>query len=63
MQQSKPRHYTESDVWDMLTSLGVLDPYRMKCYQFLCENNKKKLQIFGMPPENRLQGLLHMMAD
>ena len=42
LQQSRPRHYSESDVWSMLTELGVLDPYRMQCYQFLCQNDKKK---------------------
>ncbi|RYR48222.1 hypothetical protein Ahy_A07g034230 [Arachis hypogaea] len=48
--QSRPRLYSESDVWDLLTELGLIGSYRMQCYQFLCENEQKKHQIFGIPP-------------
>ncbi|XLS78382.1 hypothetical protein HN51_062607 [Arachis hypogaea] len=51
MQQSRPRLYSESDVWDMLTELGLIGLARMQCYQFSCENKKKKCQIFGIPLE------------
>ncbi|RYR11834.1 hypothetical protein Ahy_B04g069343 [Arachis hypogaea] len=32
MQQSRPRLYSESDVWDMLTELGLIGSARMQCY-------------------------------
>ncbi|XLT14009.1 hypothetical protein HN51_059699 [Arachis hypogaea] len=62
MQQSRPRLYSESDVWDMLTELGLVGSYRMQCYQFLCENEQKKCQIFGIPPEMRLDALFYFMT-
>ncbi|RYQ88884.1 hypothetical protein Ahy_B09g095814 isoform B [Arachis hypogaea] len=62
MQQSRPRLYSESDVWDMLTELGLIGSARMQCYQFLCENEQKKCQIFGIPPEMRLDALFHFMT-
>ncbi|XLS85014.1 hypothetical protein HN51_035180, partial [Arachis hypogaea] len=62
MQQSRPRLYSESDVWDMLTELGLIGSARMQCYQFLCENEQKKRQIFGIPPEMRLDTLFHFMT-
>ncbi|RYR25534.1 hypothetical protein Ahy_B02g059334 [Arachis hypogaea] len=31
----------------------------MQCYQFLSENEQKKRQIFGIPPEMRLDALFH----
>ncbi|RYR29714.1 hypothetical protein Ahy_B01g054193 [Arachis hypogaea] len=62
MQQSRPRIYSESDVWDMLTELGLVGSFRMQCYQFLCENEQKKRQVFGIPPEMRLDALFHFMT-
>nr|XP_025645771.1 uncharacterized protein LOC112741133 isoform X1 [Arachis hypogaea] len=62
MQQSRPRLYSESDVWDMLTELGLIGSARMQCYQFLCENEQKKRQIFWIPPEMRLDALFHFMT-
>ncbi|XP_020965797.1 uncharacterized protein LOC107613351 isoform X1 [Arachis ipaensis] len=62
MQQSRPRLYSESDVWDMLTDLGLIGSAWMQCYQFLCENEQKKRQIFGIPPEMRLDALFHFMT-
>ncbi|XLS70667.1 hypothetical protein HN51_027532 [Arachis hypogaea] len=62
MQQSRPRIYSESDVWDMLTELGLVGSFWMQCYQFLCENEQKKRQIFGIPPEMRLDALFHFMT-
>ncbi|XP_020996596.1 uncharacterized protein LOC107485773 [Arachis duranensis] len=62
MQQSRPRLYSESDVWDMLSELGLIGSARMQCYQFLCENEQKKRQIFGIPPEMRLDALFHFMT-
>ncbi|XLT08655.1 hypothetical protein HN51_054448 [Arachis hypogaea] len=61
-QQSKPRLYSELDVWDMLTELGLIGSAQMQCYQFLCENKQKKYQIFGIPPEMRLDALFHFMT-
>ncbi|RYR46461.1 hypothetical protein Ahy_A07g032201 [Arachis hypogaea] len=62
MQQSRHRLYSESDVWNMLTDLGLIGSTRMQCYQFLCENEQKKRQIFGIPPEMRLDALFHFMT-
>ncbi|QHO51240.1 uncharacterized protein DS421_1g29220 [Arachis hypogaea] len=62
MQQSRPRLYSESDVWDMLTDLGLIGSARMQCYQFLCENEQKKRQIFRIPPKMRLDALFHFMT-
>ncbi|RYR62913.1 hypothetical protein Ahy_A04g020662 [Arachis hypogaea] len=62
MQQSRPRIYSKSDVWDMLTELGLVGSFRMQCYQFLCENEQKKHQIFGIPSEMRLDALFHFMT-
>ncbi|MED6170266.1 hypothetical protein PIB30_029125 [Stylosanthes scabra] len=58
----RPRLYSELDVWDMLTELGLVGPYRMQCYQFLCENDQKKRQVFGIPPEMRLDALFQFMT-
>ncbi|XLS75836.1 hypothetical protein HN51_032701 [Arachis hypogaea] len=62
MQQSRPQIYSESDVWNMLTELGLVGSFRMQCYQFLCENEQKKRQVFGIPPEMRLDALFHFMT-
>ncbi|XP_057440313.1 uncharacterized protein At2g29880-like [Lotus japonicus] len=58
---SKPRIYTESDVWNMLTELNVIDHLRMQCYEFLCTNDQKKRLLFGVPAHMRLQTLFQMM--
>ncbi|XP_020965553.1 uncharacterized protein LOC107614268 [Arachis ipaensis] len=62
IQQSRPRIYSESDVYDMLTELSLIGSYRMQCYQFLCENEQKKAPNFGIPPELRLDVLFHFMT-
>ncbi|XLS67043.1 hypothetical protein HN51_018066 [Arachis hypogaea] len=62
MQQSWSRLYSESDVWDILTELGLIGSYRMQCYQLLCENEQKKCQIFGIQPELRLDAFFHFMT-
>ncbi|XP_015931825.1 uncharacterized protein LOC107458127 [Arachis duranensis] len=46
----------------MLTELGLVGSFRMQCYQFLCENEQKKCQVFGIPPEMRLDSLFHFMT-
>ncbi|KAJ1416747.1 Myb/SANT-like domain [Sesbania bispinosa] len=63
IQQSRPRVYSESDVWDLLTELNIMDPLRMQCYQYLCVNEPKKRQLFGVPPQFRLQALFQIMTD
>jgi hypothetical protein len=63
IQQSRPRHYSESDVWNVLTDLGINNNCKMDCYRFLCANDLKKRELFGVPPEMRLQALIDMMAE
>ncbi|XP_057450456.1 uncharacterized protein LOC130742373 isoform X1 [Lotus japonicus] len=60
---SKPRIYTESDVWNMLTELNVTDPLRMQCYEFLCTNDQNKRLLFGVPSQMPLQTLFQMMNE
>ncbi|RYR62922.1 hypothetical protein Ahy_A04g020679 [Arachis hypogaea] len=62
MKQTRHRLYSESDVWDMLIELGLVGSFRMQCYQFLCENEQKKCQVFGILPEMRLDALFHFMT-
>ncbi|WJX20366.1 hypothetical protein P8452_09929 [Trifolium repens] len=63
MQQTRPRHYSESDVWDLLEELRVTDPFRMQVYDHLCDNEHKKHKLFGVPPHMRGEALLRMMTD
>ncbi|CAJ2654730.1 unnamed protein product [Trifolium pratense] len=63
IQQSRPRHYSESDVWNVLTDLGINNNCKMDCYRFFCANEQKKRELFGVPPEMRLQVLIDMMAE
>ncbi|WJX10733.1 hypothetical protein P8452_01419 [Trifolium repens] len=63
MQQTRPRHYSESDVWDLLEELRVTDPFRMQVYDHLCDNEHKKRKLFGVPPHMRGEALLRMMTD
>lgn len=63
IQHTRQRVYTEAEVWDLLTELNVIDPYRMQCYEFLCTNEQKKRQLFGVPPHMRMQALIHMMNE
>ncbi|GAU49426.1 hypothetical protein TSUD_407280 [Trifolium subterraneum] len=63
IQQSRPRHYSESDVWNVLTDLGINNNCKMDCYRFLCANDLKKRELFGVLPEMRLQALIDMMAE
>ncbi|KAL5156545.1 Uncharacterized protein HKD37_15G041491 [Glycine soja] len=63
IQQTRPRHYSESDVWDLLEELRVTDPFRMKVYNHLCDNEHKKRKLFGVPPHMRGEALIQMMAD
>ncbi|KAG5030116.1 hypothetical protein JHK87_013630 [Glycine soja] len=63
IQQTRPRHYSESDVWDLLEELRVTDPFRMKVYNHLCDNEHKKRKLFGVPPHMRGEALIQMMTD
>jgi len=63
MQQTRPRHYSESDVWELLDELRVFDDYRMKFYDYLCDNEHKKRKIFGVPRHIRAEALFKMMND
>jgi proline dehydrogenase len=63
MQQTRPRHYSESDVWDLLEELRVTDPFRMQVYDHLCDNEHKKRKLFGVPPHMRGEALIRMMTD
>lgn len=63
MQQTRPRHYSESDVWELLDELRVFDDYRMKFYDHLCDNEHKKRKIFEVPRHMRAEALFKMMND
>ena len=63
MQQSRPHHYSESDVWNLLAELGVASAFRMQCYRFLCQNEQKKRELFGVPPEVQLEALIQIMSE
>lgn len=63
IQQTRPRHYSESEVWNMIEELNVPDEYRMACYDHLCDNEQKKRKIFGVPPHMRVQALIQIMKD
>jgi hypothetical protein len=61
LQNSRPRVYSAAEVWSMLSELDLLQQFRFKCYEVLCNDDKKKELIFGVPPEIRLQVLFQMM--
>ncbi|WJX25098.1 hypothetical protein P8452_14171 [Trifolium repens] len=61
LQNSRPRVYSAAEVWSMLSELDLLQQFRFKCYEVLCNYDKKKELIFGVPPEIRLQVLFQMM--
>ncbi|KAJ1380505.1 hypothetical protein SESBI_45945 [Sesbania bispinosa] len=63
MQHNRQRIYSEGDVWDLLTSLGVIDAYKMKCYHFLCSNDQRRREIFGVPPDMQVEALGDMMRE
>lgn len=48
MQQTRSRHYSESNVWDLLDELRVPNELRMKFYDYLCDNEHKKRKLFGI---------------
>jgi hypothetical protein len=61
LENSRPRVYSAAEVWSMLSELDLLQQFRFKCYEVLCNDDKKKELIFGVPPEIRLQVLFQMM--
>lgn len=63
MQQTRPRHYSEAEVWNMLEELNVPDEYRLSCYDYLCDHEQKKRKVFGVPPHMRVQALVQVMKD
>ncbi|KAL4317121.1 hypothetical protein AHAS_Ahas15G0353400 [Arachis hypogaea] len=40
LEQSRPRIYSENDVWTELENLGVMPELRMRCYRFLCREDR-----------------------
>ncbi|KAE9614335.1 hypothetical protein Lalb_Chr05g0226821 [Lupinus albus] len=63
IKHTRLRVYNEAGVWDLLTELDVIDPYRMHYYEYICTNEQKKRQLFGIPPHIRMQALIHMMNE
>ncbi|KEH44267.1 hypothetical protein MtrunA17_Chr1g0210271 [Medicago truncatula] len=62
LKNCRPRVYTGADVWNMLDELDHLLPqFRFKCYEVLCNDNKKKDLVFGVPTDMHLHVLLQMM--
>ncbi|KAF1893193.1 hypothetical protein Lal_00001633 [Lupinus albus] len=35
----------------------------MRFYEYLCTNEQKKRQVFGVPPDIYMQALIHMMNE
>ena len=63
LEQSKPRYYSENEVWSELEKLGVMLELRMRCYRFLCREDKAKREFFGIPFEMRLTTLYELMKE
>ncbi|KAJ1440303.1 hypothetical protein SESBI_01868 [Sesbania bispinosa] len=63
LRHSRPHIYTEADVWDLLTDINVMEPYRMPCYEYLCNNEQKKHFLFGVPPHMQMKTLFQMMSE
>ncbi|KAL2320733.1 hypothetical protein Fmac_029702 [Flemingia macrophylla] len=55
--------YSESDIWEMLVCMNLLDEQIMvQCYDWLCNNPSHVMRLFGMPPHLRLNQLLKLMG-
>ncbi|XP_057720378.1 uncharacterized protein LOC130934870 [Arachis stenosperma] len=63
LEQSKPRIYSENDVWNELENLGVMPELRMRCYHFLCREDRAKRDFFGVPADVRLATLYELMRE
>ena len=63
LQQSRPRIYSEEDVWAELEALNILPEVRMKCYRFLCRDEKAKREFFGVPRSMRFETLYQLMSE
>ncbi|KAK4278313.1 hypothetical protein QN277_016178 [Acacia crassicarpa] len=62
-EKSRPRHYSEEEVWAAIEEVGVTEEHKFKCYFFLCHEKRHRGTFFGVPPYMRLQVLLKLMAD
>ena len=63
LEQSRPRYYSENEVWSELEKLGVVPELRMRCYRFLCREDKAKREFFGVPFELRRTTLYELMKE
>ncbi|XLT79012.1 hypothetical protein HN873_000765, partial [Arachis hypogaea] len=63
LEQSRPRIYSENDVWNELENLGVMPELRMRCYRFLCREDRAKREFFGVPADVRLATLYELMKE
>ena len=63
LEQSRPRYYSENDVWSEIEKLGVMPELRMRCYRFLCRDEKAKREFFGVPFQVRLSTLYELMNE
>ncbi|XP_028757248.1 uncharacterized protein LOC114716406 [Neltuma alba] len=63
LEKSRPRHYSEGEVWTAIEEIGIPEEQKLECYFFLCNEERHKLNCFGVPPHLRLQTLLRLMTD
>ncbi|XLT65165.1 hypothetical protein HN873_021604, partial [Arachis hypogaea] len=63
LEQSRPRIYSENDVWTELENLGVMPELCMRCHRFLCREDRAKRKFFGVPADVRLATLYELMKE
>ncbi|RYQ93402.1 hypothetical protein Ahy_B09g099681 [Arachis hypogaea] len=63
LEQSRPRIYSENNVWTELENLGVMLELRMRCYRFLCREDRAKRKFFGVSVDVRLATLYELMKE
>ena len=63
LEKSRPRHYSEGEVWAAIEQIGIPEDKKLQCYFFLSNEERHKLNFFGVPPHMRLPTLLRLMAD
>ncbi|KAK4285694.1 hypothetical protein QN277_002357 [Acacia crassicarpa] len=63
LENSRPRHYSEGEVWTAIEKFEIPEEKKLKYYFFLCNEERHKLIFFGVSPHMRLQTLLKLMTD
>ncbi|KAL4390944.1 hypothetical protein AHAS_Ahas03G0195700 [Arachis hypogaea] len=63
LEQSRPRIYFENDVWTELENSDVMPELRMRCYRFLCREDKAKREFFDVPTDVHFATLYELMKE